>query len=86
MILSLCFAVEDGYNSTEFREYIRDRIELMYGVFGETTVTSVQKAVEFQYTPWPHIENRENNRDQLIEVFCYITLYIVIKFTSIIMS
>ena len=62
------FSADDGFNSTEFREFIEDYIGLAMLGYPEAAIEGVTKAVLFKYTPWPHINNRTANRDRIIRV------------------
>ena len=62
------FSVEDGLNSTEFRDFIRTATEAAVGNLGQLTVDDVANAVIFQFSPWPHIDNLISNRERIMDV------------------
>ena len=59
---------EEGPNSTEFRDMIEVSTSVIMSQLDDRALDSVSKALIFQYSPWPHIENRNVNRDRLVDV------------------
>ena len=61
--------MEGGFNRSEFNRLLYER----YVTIWEEQLTEQQAqdafwAVNFQYTPWPYIEDEELNRDAFVDV------------------
>lgn len=62
-------ALEGGFNRSEFNQLLYER----YLAIWEAQLTPEQAAntywgVNFEYTPWPHIEDEELNRKAFVDV------------------
>ncbi len=59
---------EDGFNRTEFLDHLNNRVNRWVGLLGEDTAEEVVYALDYNYSPWPYVEDREANRQAFTEV------------------
>ena len=64
---------EDCCNRTTFSKLIKDNFVDLYGfLLSNTTEEDCYRALDYNYTPWPHIHDTDANRDMLVRVCNYV--------------
>ena len=58
-----------GYSRERWLRYLRDPIlEFWAGVLDNQTIEDAAWALDMNYAPWPYVEDRYSNRDQMNQV------------------
>ena len=68
LFLNVVTVGDESLNSTEFRELIELFTAVTMRQYDERALDNVNKALTFQYSPWPHIENRILNLGRASQV------------------
>lgn len=67
----------DGFNHTEFEQGVRVLMKLFSAYFPPGREEDVFKALSWYYSPWPHIDDLELNREAFNKVGNNIVVIIV---------
>ena len=61
--------MEGGFNRSEFEQLLYDRLlNIFVDSLTPEQAEDAYWAVNFQYTPWPYLEDEELNRDAFVDV------------------
>ena len=75
-------ALDGGFNRSTFLEIVRERLVEYFRprVDDEKTVEDAKQALTFQYTPWPHmddIDEDDKNRQAFNDVTIFVYIYLL---------